>query len=212
MSLIARRLLVADSQRMRIVGVDTYVSATGATTYTSTENIGDAGSDRYIVVVATGRSASTRTCDSCSVGGASTSRIASTTVSSSGFYPFAIFITNDPFTSGTTASISVTFSGSMSRAGFHVFALYAPNGINLTPHHVVYSDTTINQEDGGVLVGGSANASTVNTNWTGLIEYQDTAFGTSSLSSASLDATATGSLSIASSNKVVIAAVSLVEP
>jgi hypothetical protein len=141
----------------------TFVAATSdtanATTYTFTSaSIGTASADRLVVVVATGHSASNRTFSSGTIGG----NAATVVLSSASAQPIAGIMAL-LVTSGTTATIAITFSAGISRAAIHVYTITGLG--SLTAYHSAGNTTgsgtslsaTPNIPGGGVLIAGAAN-------------------------------------------------------
>jgi hypothetical protein len=177
---------------------DVNITDADGTSYTQTSSIGTAASDRYVVVVGWANDGSNRTISSCTVGGAATTRRANL---GSVVDPIAIFITNSPVTTGTTASITVNYSSSVSNMGFAVFSLTGP--VNTTPAGTIQTSsltsTTISVNKGGAIISGlNRRNSTSNVTFTGLtLNDKSTAPGTShTLFSASHNATVTENRSV----------------
>lgn len=105
------------------------VSTSDLTTYTfSSQNFGDAASDRYIVVAITSMSVSGGTISSVTIGGVSASIDAQVTNSSSNYTVSGIAKAIVP--TGTSGDIVVTFGAEQLRAGIGVYRLL---GISSTP-------------------------------------------------------------------------------
>ena len=139
--------------------INSYVSTANQTTYTFTNcDIGTASSDRYVVVYGagyTGSLSTNRNASSVSIGGSSATidyTVLSTAAPS--------FFAKRLVTSGTTATIAVSFSGPMTNCGIAIYVIYGLNsttpistatGINTTGATLSLSAT-----NGGVVLGGIA--------------------------------------------------------
>lgn len=159
---------------------DSAVDTTNASSYTfASAAIGAAKSSRYIaIVIHWSDNATSNAVNSVTVGGAACSEL----VSIEDPPDWAeIYITDAAFTSGTTANIVVGCSGTISRCGISVYALY---NLNSTTPHATATDTattsplstTINIPAGGVLISGATvrnSDSAPFASWTGATENND---------------------------------------
>lgn len=139
-------------------------------------SIGAASPDRYIIVGTGGRDASNRTFNSCTVGGASTTRL----VHQATLNHLALFITDAPVTSGSTANIVISLSGTSQRNAVSVWALTGSLS-SITPLDTLNIDAS--DPSGSLDVGaGGAHVAIAYTNggrsvtWTGVTEDYDVAF------------------------------------
>lgn len=196
-----------------LIAAYTGVTSSGTTggTLTATVGIGTAAAGRYVVVIGWSNDSSAPSVNSCTVGGATTTRVASF----GGADAIAMFITDAPVTSGTTASVAVTYSGAgVSNRAFSVYSLTGP--VNTTPLGVIQSgvttSTTLSVIAGGAIISGvnlRNNTSTVT--YTGLTsDNQTIVSGAHVLASAKYNATAaeTRSLSYSPSGSWVAASFS----
>lgn len=170
-----------------------------------TQAVGTAASNRYIAVIVTSR-VSTDTLDSVTVGGAATTLVLN--VQGGAQACAGIAITNAPFTSGTTATVEVTFSTGTTACGIGVYAIY---GIESTTPTDTASTTANNSAqsldilDGGVAIGGMCQGSaTATCTITNLTEDYDEAVeaGSSSQAGGSTTSTFNQTLSITFNNSV----------
>ena len=140
-------------------------STTDATSYTYTAVALDSltGSDRYVLVGTSARSAATTNITSMTIGGVAATELVDHVVSTSncGFY-----IAQVP--TGTTADIVVNYSGTMVRSGVTVWTLRGL--VSITPHHTRTGTTTgaLNVPANGVAAGVFYNSTLANHAWTGL--------------------------------------------
>lgn len=182
--------------------VKTYITGTSssssATTFTfSSTSIGTASSDRLVVVVVEGRQAvADRTVSSVTIGGVTATIASGTNVPSK--YPGCIaYLT---VTSGTTADIVVTFSGStFGGCGIQVYTLTSlssttpvdsdQSGMVASPASV----TLTTSSQGALIAGvGGNGGATGSISWTGPTEDYEVSPGTGHrVSSASKDNTGT---------------------
>lgn len=157
------------------------VSTTGSdlTTYTfSTQNLGTAAGDRYIVCCVNGRSSDggARTISSVTVGGVTAT--AGPFVGNSGSH-VGIFIAAVP--TGTTGDVVVTWSGGMGDCSVE---LHRATGVSSTTPTSSVTDTTtplsqsINVDAGGFAVGiSTTDNGTATATWAGITERSDDATG-----------------------------------
>lgn len=144
-----------------------------ATTYSSNftaVNIGNAQTDRLVVVCVQGLHTATRTISSVTINGNTMSTAATTAAnnSQSGIYYYAV-------PTGTTAAIVVTFSGSNSRCTLHVYTITGLTSQTPTDtdHTVSTTGTSINRtltiSENGVAIGVAWVANSPSTvSWTNL--------------------------------------------
>jgi hypothetical protein len=136
----------------------------------STQYIGPASDDRFVIVCAGGRQTSSRNIVSCTVGGVATTLL----VGADGVAHTAMFVTDTPIPAGTTASITVTCNGGTARLGIGVFSLTGTNrrkpvviGIARTS----YSTANLDIAAGGVIVGTAYSINAGNPYFTGITKY-----------------------------------------
>lgn len=144
------------------------------TVYTfSSQALGTAASDRYIVVGTLARAAAARTLDSVTVGGVAATKLTAleNAGSNSGLWLAAV-------PTGTTGDVVLTFSSTMVRAAI---AIWRVDGISTTPTDVDTSDAlpataNITIAAGGVAFGASfvgINTTTLTATWTNLTTDAD---------------------------------------
>jgi hypothetical protein len=164
----------------------TYAGFTDSVDITSpslTVPIGTAAVDRYIVAVSFGDNngfGSSSEITAMTIDGVACTKVASSSPTSDlrdGHV--AIFITNSPVASGTTATLVATGDADFALS----FATFAVSGLNTTATATIISGAsdpsgTINVSAGGILIAASLNDSSANTcTWTGVTESFDSAFG-----------------------------------
>lgn len=147
--------------------------------------IGAASPDRYIIVGTGGRNASNRTFNSCTVGGAATTRL----VHQATLNHLALFITNAPVVSGTTADIVLSLSGTSQRNAISVWALRGSLA-STTPLDTLNIDASdpsgsLDVEAGGAHVAIAYTNGNTTVTWTGVTEDYDVAFELNTFSSGS---------------------------
>jgi len=174
-------LTKSSSTPFSITKTDNAEDNTGQTTYTwSSRNfaIGSADSTRLVVAAIGSRGgAATPTVSSVTIGGVAATAvvegrnvIASTSVDLISLWQAAV-------PSGTTATVSATFSGAMVRAGCVVFSVLGSNGAAPSGGAIAHDDTNNDStgtitvpSGGGSIIGGVNNTGTANvigtTNWT----------------------------------------------
>jgi hypothetical protein len=166
-----------------ITFADSTASSANQTAYTfSGHAIGTASSDRYVVIAISGRdTAATFSVSSVTVGGANCSLAHASAINQTGTGATEIWITDAPFTSGTTADIIVTWSEGIIRMGIGVFALTGANGTasagsnsGHSPSGTVVS-TTITIAANGVGVACSQVGEDATAVWVGLTERYEEA-------------------------------------
>jgi|GEM_PF-5041057 len=144
----------------------THVETTDRTTTATASSmaIGTASSDRYVVAVVVGRSTSTFEFTTCTVGGASMTRAA---VSASSVCASAVFISDAPVTSGTTADIEVGWTGTIATGWFAatysiVGSLNSTTATDTLAAGPAANDVsgTIDVSAGGCIIAGGMNQST----------------------------------------------------
>lgn len=189
-----------NSLALTYVTTQAYSAAAHTSRTFSGVDIGAADARRYVVVVAQNGD-NTDTMSSVTVGGAATTRLVTNTSGGN-----AIFITNAPVTSGTTADIAVTNSGSVSASVIHVYTLVG--NVDLTPVDTIVDNSVpagsaplgpndIDVVAGGVVIGGStADSSSPTCTWTNLTEDYDAGTGSDSYSAARASIAASGVLSV----------------
>jgi stage V sporulation protein SpoVS len=104
------------------------------TTYTfSSHAIGSAAANRYVVVLVLARAAGTDSGVTCTVGGQSCSAVGGGPFATGAITAFPyLFITDAPVTTGTTASVIVTYPTTGASCRISTYALYTTNS---TPNH-----------------------------------------------------------------------------
>lgn len=159
--------------------------------------IGTASANRYVTFAYVASNDAAATAATATVNGAACTKVA---VSTGDGRPCAIFITNAPVTSGTTATIAINTGGNNSD---NEIAVYALTGTSAPTTPTVYTDNaaplsqTISIPSGGAAIG-AANLFTSAT-WTGLTKDSDGTSGNykgsvaSSTTAGSPTVTATGS-------------------
>ena len=148
----------------------TFAGSSGTDTNQTTYNftglaIGTASNDRYVVVAT--NTTSTVTCNSVSVAGTACTKLVERTNDAT----LSIWITNTPITSGTTATVSVTFSGASTNCGVVTWAV---TGLELTTARDTMSGVgttlsgTIDVPADGVLIAAATGLDSAS--WTGATE------------------------------------------
>lgn len=167
------------------------------TAYTfSSQNLGDAAADRYIIVCAESRSGSTFDISTLTVGGVTATIIANSFNSSSNYGRAVMGIAAVP--TGTTGDIVVTWSAGVVRCSIQVYRATELN--SATP---VDSDTSIADDPtvtltvgNGFAIGACGTGTPGSATWTNLTEDYDTAPETNMTVSSASGATTPGSLEI----------------
>jgi hypothetical protein len=165
---------------------------------TLTVPIGDVAADRYVIAVVyqSNDFFSTSTITSATIGAVACTKVA-TIGSASSIMSAAIFVTNTPLASGTTASMVLSANADNAMA----IATFAAYGINPTVVGTLQVDAsdpsgTINIPAGGILIAGSTNQTSTHTcTWTGVTSSVDASYNATSRASAgiySTDAAVTG--------------------
>lgn len=146
-------------------------------TYTfSSQNLGTAAADRYIIVYASGRDSGTSATSitEVTVGGVTATEVVQTSNNPTNSTVAGLFIAAVP--TGTTGDIVITFNTSMVSGAY---AAYRATGIEATATDVATStpasgdpSTTIDITAGGFAIGGTTVAvgATRSAAWTGLTE------------------------------------------
>lgn len=150
------------------------------TTYTfSSQNLGAADPNRWIVVCVGGTTNTARSISSVTVGGVSATKIAQAE-GSTVYRHISIWVA--PVPTGTTGDIVVTWSGSLARCGYSAYRLIT--GVAPTAAYDVQTDLTLTSSDlsvsigrpsGGVVVASTINAASGATGvtWAGTTEDYD---------------------------------------
>lgn len=209
MSLLARKkkllMLSAASVAAATFAGSSAVTATGSPQTISSAPIGTAAATRY-VVVAVGVLPSTiaPSVSAITVAGQSCSLITSSAAQGGGLY---LFITDAPVTSGTTASVVVTYGGNTNRI---FVATWAVTGLNSTTATDTDTSTTNGASvtssitAGGVCIAAAISNSTVSAGtftWTGVTEDVETSALTNGRMSGASKASAGGeSLSLSATS------------
>lgn len=155
-----------------ITFTDSAGDATNLTTYTlSSLSFGTEAADRQIVVGVFGRTNS-RTVSSMTIGGVAATQVVAGNNASNG--PNDIWMAAVP--TGTTGTVSVTFSGAMIRAAVAVWRMTGANPTAVSTGSDVGTDpsATINVPVNGGAVGFCNSAATTSNTWVGLTEDLDT--------------------------------------
>lgn len=150
----------------------------GLTTYTFTAAaIGSASADRYVAVVVSGHHSAARTISSVTVAGqATTVKVSNTTVADDATW--AIYLTDAPVTTGTTADIVVTWSAGAFSTGIVQYALTGLQSTTATDSQITDTDAAtmnLTVSAGGAAIGGGINKSATDRTFitTGLTENVD---------------------------------------
>lgn len=148
-------------------------SFTASYSFTS-QAIGTAASDRYIIVCVSNRnSAGTNSVNSVTVAGTSCTNLTSSEVGSG---LCSIWITNSPITTGTTATIDVTMTGSQTCCGIDVYSVIGLASTTPVSTNNTSTDNNamaLTTPSGGVIVGISTQAGTATCTVTGATEHSD---------------------------------------
>lgn len=189
-----RLMLLTHALRARKKGLTlnyraAYTSTSALTTYSFTaSDIGTAAVGRLIVVCAGGTSgASPVQLSSCTIGGVSA------TVYSAGLSAHANGQASAFINSGTTATISITFSAAMTGATIQVYAIYGAISATPVASNIVYSaasatpSLSLNCPAGAAVIASVVTGATVaSATWAApAIEDSDVSIGTRIRTSAS---------------------------
>jgi len=163
----------------------------GSSTTYSGVSFGTASSDRYVVVLATGRHTSTFT-QTATIGGISATEVATLLNSTANFHRISVFIASVP--TGTTGSVVLNFSTSIVRNMISVFSVTGIDG--LTPFATASSTAnpasgTITIPADGIAIAGAYNILGGAYTWSNLTERHDDALNVNNYWSAASDAFAT---------------------
>ena len=161
------------------------VSGDDSATYTfSSQNLGAADPNRWIVVCATGIQVSARTIDTVTVGGVSATKLVEAeSTAGSAFRDVSIWVAYVP--TGTTGDIVLTFSSGLVRAGYSAYRLITST--NPTTAYDTETDITtsgsdlsvsINRPDNGVVIAATMALCSTATSvtWAGTSENYDAAY------------------------------------
>ncbi len=154
---------------------NSYNSTTNASSYTfSASDIGTADTSRLVVVQVHGQaSAGTRSVNTLTIGGTGATGYQNTArLYHNSLWALAV-------STGTTASIVVTFSGTMLNCLIAVYALYDLNSnVPIDSQPATANSTTISltvsARQKGIVIGGITGAANATTTWTGVTERYDT--------------------------------------
>jgi hypothetical protein len=155
---------------------NSYNSATNLTTYTfNASDIGTANTSRLVVVQVHGQaSTGTRSVNTLTIGGTGATGYQNTArLYHNSLWALAV-------STGTTASIVVTFSGTMLNCLIAVYALYDLNSnipVNsqaTTATNATTISLTTSAREKGIVIGGITGAANATTTWTGVTERYDT--------------------------------------
>jgi len=163
----------------------------GSSTTYSGVSFGTASSDRYIVVLATGRHTSTFT-QTATIGGIFATEVATLLNSTASFHRISVFIAAVP--TGTTGSVVLNFSNSIVRNMISVFSVTGIDG--LTPFATASSTAnpasgTITIPADGIAIAGTYNILGGAYTWSNLTERHDDVLSTINYWSAASDEFAT---------------------
>jgi len=180
-----------------------YSSTSNSSSYNfASSDIGDAAADRYIVVTVHGRTGSsgTYTFNTCTVGGASCTRVLNISGVTANGNIIAMFVTDNPFTAGTTATIAVSTNVAILNCAVGVFAVYGlvsktPNA-TITVNSASNPSGSIDVKSGGFLVAHLTDIGNTTCTWTGPTERYDTKVESEIRSGASLDTTTNTTLTV----------------
>lgn len=180
-------------------------SSSDNTTYNfTTYSIGTASSTRRVIAVFYGDNGSNtgRTVSSATLGGVSATIDAQVTHSSGG--SAVVAIVSATVTTGTTATLSVTFSGGMNRAAVWAVAVDNLSGTAATDTLTTTATDPLTGtidwlNQGFVIAGAMTNANTTFT-WTGVTEQVEGNFETASASGGYLFPTSNGTAQTVSSD------------
>lgn len=159
---------------MAITYLQSATTATNGTTMTfSSQNVGTADADRYVIVGIIGRSndGANKTLDSVTIGGVSA------TISVSGWNSgnvAAIAIAAVP--SGTTATVALTFSDTMTSAGISMWSELKVSSLTATSTGTDTTDAlsaNINLTNGFVVAIAKSDTGSDSATWTNADENQD---------------------------------------
>lgn len=154
------------------------IDLSDATTYTfSSQNLGTASADRYIIVATASRGlGATRSISSATIGGVSATKVAEVANTGGGnTSTTCLLIAAVP--SGTTGDVAITYDSGMLRCGIGMWAATALTSATPTDTATSTADdpteSTLDVNAGGfaIAVGYTANQAT--TTWTGLTEKYD---------------------------------------
>jgi hypothetical protein len=206
-------VLAAAAAPLTVNYTDSDTDGANSGTYTFTnKSIGTAASGRYVIVVAIGFDGVSNTFTSCTVAGNATTRV----LSRGSNQEFgAIFVTNSPVASGTTATIVVNNSGTANRCAIAVYTV--ADLPSITPSATVNVQETDPSEGisvvaGGVIIAGAGCTSTGTATWTNMTENADLSVESANratFASHSASTTETRTISVdfsSSSNDFMIAA------
>ncbi len=158
--------------------VTSAVSASDLTTYTfSSQSLGTAASNRYIIVAVMARAASSQTISTATIAGVTATQLidfGATNTSNAGFLIA-------PVPTGTTGDVVVTFTGAMVRCAIGVYRVV--NLKSITPVDTATSEATplagtVDATDGGFVIGAVfSGGSITGITWTGATQSYVTLFG-----------------------------------
>lgn len=158
--------------------IEGQIYTTSSTTPSITGNIGTASSDRYVVVLVQTACASSCTLNSTLTIGATTANRLVTAQYDGNQRETAIYISDTPIVSGTSATITATVSNNSVNTGFQIYTI---TSLSSTTPIATATDISspwsqsISVNSGGVIIAGfRINAITTNT-WggTGITENYD---------------------------------------
>lgn len=164
----------------------TSISASATSYSFSNVNSGNPSFDRYIIVACGFEGASDGSPTTCTVDGNPTTRVAF----QNGVLTTAIFITNAPVTTGTTANVVINTSVQYGRGACGVFS--ATGKFNTTPSSTLNDATiplsgSINLYSQGFVIGVAAASIQSNFTWSNLTEIGEVFPGSSATVSYALE-------------------------
>lgn len=147
-------------------------NGTDGTSFTfASHAIGTAASDRWVLAMVIGEAVSSRTVSSLTIGGVSASELWESSLQAT--IPIAVYALL--VTTGTTADIVATFSGSCVRASVAVWSINAPS-ISLVGSAETATDAasiTPGNADTDVIIAVSRNVSGTAATWTNVTDHGD---------------------------------------
>lgn len=156
-------------------------------------DIGTAAANRYVILAVSGRiNSASQTVSGVTIGGNAATKIVESTKSGSGTNHASIWVLL--VTSGTTATIVVTYSAAGVRCEVGIWAAYGidPAGYGTIASNANNGTGTISCPAGGIIVGGRYSDIAENQTWVGITEkYDASAEGGNGEASGASDAFAT---------------------
>lgn len=157
-------------------GTRTVNTTTGSSYSFTSQAIGTAAANRYVVVTVFNRDATlsngAATVSSVTVGGTSCTKITEVNNSGYGGLNLAMFITTSPVTTGTTATVAVTLANSEAFAAISVHAIYTSNPTPTASFNEMLvtsgNSRSVSAQDGGVVIAAYAGWYATSASWSGL--------------------------------------------